>query len=118
MIQKILFASLLFIILAPPTENEDNNFVTIPFEIKHATPQPFQKYESIEHRIQQFDDRASKTDGIDIGGESNTLHKQITGKDKIDVDDFGSAISFDNYQSGFLTPVILPKTTLHNPPLM
>ena len=81
----------------------------------HATPPPFQQYGRKNSVLNHFDGIVSKTDNINRGEKSTDSTFEIEISDKIDMAYATSGASNDDHQYGFLTPVILPETTLHFP---
>ena len=94
---------------------EENIHTTIPYEMIHATPQPFQQYGGKNNELKHLNRTASKTDNSNIEEESNQSTIEIATNDQIDMAYAASGASNEGHQYGFLTPVILPETTLHFP---
>ena len=105
-------------ILAPPTSNIENILMTIPYETIHATPQPFQQHGGKNNDLNHLNTAASKREQFDIGEESNLSTIEIAPNDKLDMTYAASGALNEVHQYGFLTPVILPETTLHLPPIL
>ena len=128
------FNQCLFIFLAPPTVHEAKRTLTIPYEIRHATPPPdgLKRHDVNIKEIHDFDDIDNDHSEMDdfgnelkstIGEEDsikNTDDKNQSQADMkefgmIDISDYSSNLSKSNNLTGFLTPVLLPETTLQQP---
>ena len=84
----------------------------------HATPPLFQQYERKNSGLNDFDGPASKTDNINREEKSTHSTIEIEINDNIDIAYAASDASNEDHQYGFLTPVILPETSLHFPPMI
>jgi len=119
---------------APPTVREAKRTHTIPYEIRHATPPPdgLKRNNVNNKEIHDFDDIDNDRGEMDdfgnelsstIGAEDNIKNRDdknqpqvdIKDFDKIDISDDLSNLSKSNNLTGFLTPVLLPETTLQQP---
>ena len=83
--------------------------------MKHATPQPFQQYRGNNNELKHLNPTANKTDNSNIEEESNHSTIEIATNDQIDMAYAVLGASNEGNPNGFLTPVILPETTLHFP---
>ena len=132
----LLFQSMPIYLLAPPTVHGAKRTLTIPYEIRHATPPPdgLKRNNVNNKEIHDFDDIDIDIDHSamdDFGNELNSTigeedsiknrdnknQPQVDMKDfdKINISDYFSDLSTSNNLTGFLTPVLLPKTTLQQP---
>ena len=130
----LLFQSTPIYLLAPPTVHEAKRTLTIPYEIRHATPptdglkrnnlhnKETHDFDDTDNDDSEMDDFGNELSSI-IGEEDNIKNRdnknqpQVDMKelDKIDISDYSSHMAQSNNLTGFLTPVLLPKTTLQQP---
>ena len=84
----------------------------------HATPPPFQQYGRKNSGFDHFDGTVIKTGNINSEEKSTHSTFEIEISDQIDMAYAATGASNEDHQYGFLTPVILPETSLHFPPMI
>ena len=130
----LLFQSTPIYRLAPHTVHEAKRTLTIPYEIRHATPSPdglkrkyvnnkeIHDFDDIDNDHSEMDDFGNelnstngKEDNVKNRDNKNQPKFDIKDLDKIDISSYLSNLSNNNNLTGFLTPVLLPETTLQQP---